>query len=273
MRNVVLGIIVIVLLSQCSTKKKDIMNTKKNKEAFCDEETGICAAVSIKKHPKKEDFKVDKLFQVKLIYYYDALCGWCYGFSSVLSKIDETYGDKLNIEVVSGGLFLNNRTGLVNDVAPHIKQGAYKSVEARTGVKFGEAFLKDVFGEGKMKLNSLPPSIALCIVKEKFPEKELEFAEMLLHAVYFDGMNPTILSEYTKYVEKIGLNKEEFFTKMKDDHYMSLAEKEFKKFRESPFSGMPALVLETENRQIPLTNGYSDFEKLKTQLDIFFNNH
>jgi len=217
----------------------------------------------------KENTEVVKLPKAKLVYYYDALCGWCYGFSSVLSKIHKAYGDKLDIEVVSGGLFLNNRAGLVNEVAPHIKNGAYRSVEARTGVKFGKSFLEDVFGEGKIVLNSLPPSIALCIIKEKFPEKELEFAEMLLHAVYFDGINPTILSHYTEYIEKIGLDKEEFFVKMKDDKYRILAENEFKKFKTSPFSGMPALVLETENRQISLTNGYSDFETIKTQIDEF----
>lgn len=249
------------------------MNTKENESFSCDKETGVCSNAPITNQQKLEDIDAIQLPKTKLIYYYDALCGWCYGFSSVMSKISEAYADRLNIEVVSGGLFLGNRTGLVNEVAPYIKAGAYKSVEERTGVKFGESFLEDLFGKEKIVLNSLPPSIALCIVKEKFPEKELEFAEMLLHAVYFDGINPINLDNYTKYVEKIGLDKGEFLVKMTDTKYKKLAEKEFEKFVASNFSGMPTLVLESENKQVVLTNGYTDFENIKSQLDQLLTSH
>ena len=51
-----------------------------------------------------------------------------------------------------------------------------------------------------------------------------------------------------------------------------LAEKEFEKFRTSQFAGMPALVLETEDKHILLTSGYTNFENIKSQLDQFFNN-
>jgi putative protein-disulfide isomerase len=249
------------------------MNTKENKGFVCDIETGVCSSDTITNQQKSDGIDRVKPSNVKLIYYYDALCGWCYGFSSVMSKINKRYVDRLTIEVISGGLFLGNRVGLLNEVAPYIKAGAYKSVEGRTGVKFGDSFLKDVYGEGKIVLDSLPPAIAMCIVKEKFPEKEFEFAEMLLHAVYFDGINPTNIDEYIKYAEKIGFDKEVFFAKMKDDKYQVLAGKEFKKFKTTHFSGMPTLVLETEGKQVVLTSGYTDFENLKSQLDQFLNNH
>jgi putative protein-disulfide isomerase len=210
----------------------------------------------------------DTLTKPKLIYYYDALCGWCYGFSPVISELQEEYKDRIDFEVISGGLFLGNRAGFVNDVAPHIKSGAYKSVESRTGVEFGEWFLADVFGKGKMTLNSLPPSIALCIVREKFPDKELEFAEMLLSAVYSGGMNPIVVEEYKNYVVKIGFDFEEFSKKMKDDKYKKMAEDEFEKFRNSQFSGMPTLVLEKDSQQLLLSNGYLGYNELRDRLEL-----
>jgi protein-disulfide isomerase-like protein with CxxC motif len=60
---------------------------------------------------------------------------------------------------------------------------------------------------------------------------------------------------------------------MKDAKYKKLAEKEFEKFGASNFSGMPTLVLETEDKQVVLTNGYTDFENIKSQLDQLLNNH
>ena len=41
-----------------------------------------------------------------LIYCYDAYCGWCYGFSPVISAIADAYKDKLEVEVLSGGMIL-----------------------------------------------------------------------------------------------------------------------------------------------------------------------
>lgn len=245
------------------------MNNTEKSSFLCDIETIICSPKETINIETDLMTYTDTKTKPKLIYYYDALCGWCYGFSPVISGLQEEYKGVLNFKVISGGLFLGNRAGFVNDVAPHIKSGAYKSVESRTGVKFGEPFLADVFGKGKTTLNSLRPSIALCIVREKFPDKELEFAEMLLSAVYSDGMNPIIVEEYKKYVVKIGFDFDDFSKKMKDDKYKEMAENEFEIFRNSKFSGMPALVLEKNGQQILLSNGYLGYNELKIRIDKF----
>jgi len=125
----------------------------------------------------------------KLIYYTDGLCGWCFGFSPVMTNISEYFNAQLSIDVISGGLFLGERTGKVNQIAPYIKQGAYKQVERTTGVKFGHGFLDDINGDERISLNSMPMAQALCIVKEQYPDKVLPFLKQLLDAVYIDGMN------------------------------------------------------------------------------------
>lgn len=248
------------------------MDTKTKSTAVCDVATGICSPYTENNPKQAININETKPNKTKLIYYYDALCGWCFGFSPVITQIKKAYADKIEIEVISGGLFLGSRAGYVNDVAPHIKSGAYLSVEQRTGVKFGKPFLEDVFGAGKMTLNSLPPTIALCIVKDLLPEKELEFAETLLHAVYFDGIDPINLNGYIPYIEELGLDKNDFLSKMQNPKYEELAFKEFEKFRKSQYSGMPSLVVVTENGEKPLSNGYTNFDNIKSQLDAILNN-
>jgi len=118
-----------------------------------------------------------------------------------------------------------------------------------------------------MILNSLPPTIALCIIKEKFPEKELEFAETLLSAVYYDGINPTEISEYEKYIVELGMDMKEFTSKMLSSTYKEMAQREFLRFRQSPYSGMPSLVIVKEDKsEVPLSNGYMDYNRLKSRL-------
>jgi putative protein-disulfide isomerase len=249
--------------------KTDTMDTIENLSVACDTETGFCSPNENINTEVELLHHTSKKAKPKLMYYYDALCGWCYGFSPVMSKLQAEYNDIIDIKVISGGLFLGNNAGFVNDVAPHIKLGAYKAVESKTGVKFGESFLADVFGKGEMTLNSLPPSIALCIVREQFPEKELEFAALLLKAVYFDGINPINVEEYKKCIVEIGFDFEDFSQKMQEDSYKKMAENEFQLFRNSEFSGMPALVLEKNGQQTLLSNGYVGFTELKTSIDPF----
>ncbi len=239
------------------------MDKTTNTNFSCDIETGICSpneAIS-------QDINSTVTSKPKLIYYYDALCGWCYGFSPVITKLKENYKDQINFEVISGGLFLGDRIGPINDIAPYIRAGAYKNVESLTGVKFGTAFLDDLLGDGKMVLNSLLPSIALCIVKEKFPERELEFAELLLKAIYHDGLSSDNVNGLAEYASKVGFEKTEFITKMKSVDYKNKAEKEFEVFKSSSFSGMPTLVLENEGNQILLSNGYVTYDDLRTRLE------
>ncbi|MFB1021906.1 MAG: hypothetical protein QMC40_04005 [Vicingaceae bacterium] len=57
----------------------------------------------------------------KLTYCFDALCGWCYGFTNVMEAIYSKYRGKIDFNTVSGGLSLGERAGFINDVAPYIK--------------------------------------------------------------------------------------------------------------------------------------------------------
>jgi len=145
----------------------------------------------------------------------------------------------------------------------------YKSVELTTGVKFGKPFLDDVFGDGKITLNSLQPTIALSIVKEESPEHELRFAAMLLEHVYVDGIDPTDIEALAACAAKIGFDPLAFETKMKSFEYENAAKAEFKTFRNNKFSAMPALVLIKNGTEHQISHGYMNFEDLKTKLDSF----
>ncbi len=241
--------------------------TSKKNDSSCDTETGQCAPST--NLSKKETFNEPNQASLpyKLIYYYDALCGWCYGFSPVIAKLYDRYKKTMAIELISGGLFLGERVGLVNTVAPYIKAGAYKSVEATTGVTFGTGFLSDLNGSGSMVLNSLPPAIALSIVKATCPEVQLEFGALLLHAIYNEGMHSDSIDGLANCASKIGLDPDVFKMQMRDAHYKIKAEQDFEIFKRSPHTGMPTLVLECDGAQIVLSRGYASFNDLSSKLD------
>ncbi len=207
--------------------------------------------------------------QHKIIYFTDALCGWCFGFSPVVAQLQATYQDRIAFDVISGGLFLDERAGLINDVAPHIKAGAYKQVEARTGVKFGERFLTEGVAKGAMTLNSRPPAAAICIVKEHKPEQAIPFVSTLLNAFYVDGMDSEDSDGYAALAAEIGLDAGQFSAEMQTPHYHQQAQAEFDFYRGYGVRGFPSLVLESGGQRYLLATGYAPFAQLAEQLDAF----
>lgn len=205
---------------------------------------------------------------MKLVYAYDALCGWCYGFSPVIEAFHQKYHTEYDvIEVLSGGMITGDRVGPIGEVAAYIKD-AFKTVEDRCGVKFGEAFLKDILEEGSAIFTSIPAAISLSIVKKEKPELALSFAAALQKAVYFDGIKP---AEHQAYAElaatpKFGFDKETFLHQMDLAENRQLAEDDFKEcYQVYGVNGFPTVFLIDEEKMsgVQLCRGYAPLEHLE----------
>jgi len=202
----------------------------------------------------------------KIVYIYDALCGWCYGFSDVLSELYDNYKDTIDFDVLSGGLFVGERVGPINQVAGYIKKGAYKRVEETTGVMFGKAFIEGLDKEPEMIMESIWPAVALCIVKEEQPNKVFEFASILKKAFYHDNLNPVDSVGYGPLAAKIGLDADDFNKKMGEQQYKELAVQEFEAYRGMGINGFPALVLDLEGQMMLLAQGYTPYDAIIERL-------
>ncbi len=197
----------------------------------------------------------------KIIYVYDALCGWCYGFSPVMVEVYNKYKTRIDFEVVSGGMVTGERVGPIGEVAGYIKQ-AYKTVEDMTGIEFGEAFLEDILEEGSSVFSSVEPSIALSVFKMYQPENAVLFAHALQKAVYKDGIHPTSLEAYRPYVEKFDLDPEAFIQKMKEDKAVEATNEDFQRTAQFGVTGFPTVFVEKNGELYVLTRGYTDLETM-----------
>jgi len=203
---------------------------------------------------------------MKLIYVYDALCGWCYGFSPVITEFAQKHQAELEVEVISGGMITGERIGPIGEVAAYIGE-AYKTVEQHCGLKFGESFLKDVLEEGSAIFTSIPPSIALSIVKVQKPEHSLSFAARLQKAIYFDGLPPAEIEGYGALAAEFGLDAKSFVADMQKEVYLESAEKDFQLSRELGVAGFPSIFLADEQSMVKLSSGYLDLEGLETNFE------
>ena len=191
---------------------------------------------------------------MKLLYFYDALCGWCYGFSPTIQKFAESHEGELTVEVISGGMVLGERVGPIGEVAPYIAS-AYKVVEEKTGVRFGDKFLNEVLKEGSAIFSSLPPAIALTAFKSLMPDKQLIYAAGLQKLIYFDGTPTEATDEYVKLAAKLGANPMEMKRLMEDQSTLSKTEQDFHYSQQLGVTGFPTTVLDYEDKLYALGRG------------------
>ena len=194
---------------------------------------------------------------MKLIYFYDALCGWCYGFSSTIQKFVANHAKEFDVEVISGGMVVGERVGPIGNVAPYISS-AFKTVEEKTGVKFGDKFLNEVLKPGTAIFSSLPPAIALSAFKQLCPDQQLAYAAGLQKLIYYDGVATDATEEFIELGVSLGADQDELATKMAHPDSDSAALKEFAYAQKLGVSGFPMTVLSKDKELYALGRGSVD---------------
>ena len=207
-----------------------------------------------------------------LIYCYDAYCGWCYGFGPVIKKLDAEYRDKLDVEVLSGGMMVGKEVMPIEKIGPYI-QTSYKRVEALTGIQFGEDFLWHIHNPDKSDwvMNSEKPAIALCILKELYPEKQLDFATDLQYALNYEGRDLDDDEAYRHLIDKYNMQPDDFYTKLRSGEYKEMAYYEFALMKQLQVTGFPAVFIQTaETKFIMIAGGYTPFDEIRQRTDAVF---
>lgn len=198
----------------------------------------------------------------KIIYVYDALCGWCYGFSPVIRQFHQRYADDFDFEVLSGGMMTGARVKPISTSMSYIEQ-AYKVVEDRTGVRFGGAYLTNILQPGTYVSDSEKPGMAMTLVKAIRPESAVEFAGTLQNALYRDGVDLNVDAAYGPLVEPLGIDPDEFVGNLSDPAVKEQTWAEFRLVAQYGINGFPTVIAEVGDNRYALARGYVPYEPLE----------
>ena len=204
-----------------------------------------------------------------LFYCYDAYCGWCYGFSPVIKKIAVEYESQFETEVLSGGMIINEKKEPIGIMAPYI-QKAYTTVEERTGIEFGKDFLWHIFNPelSDWYLDSEKAAIALCVFKEYYPHRQVEFASDLQYALNFEGRDLCDDEAYRHLLEKYSIQPEAFYSKLKSEEFKEKAHYEFQLCKQIQVTGFPCVLMQSSETKFDLlARGFTDYETLRSRIE------
>ena len=201
----------------------------------------------------------------KIYYIFDPLCGWCYGFSPVIKKLEEQFGEEISFETICGGMVLGERVQPIAHMRDYLKE-AIPRLEEMTGVKFGQAYM-DILEEGKLALSSEIPSIAMLVFKSMSIKSPVTFASALQKELYEKGHNLNLLENYESLVKEFNIDWEVFQEKMKSESYKQKAYEEFKISSQMGIQGFPSVVFQTGKEAYLIARGYRPFEEMTAVIE------
>ena len=206
----------------------------------------------------------------EIMYCFDPLCGWCYGFSPVIRQLEERFGEQISFTAYVGGMVTGERVAPIGDTFSYIKN-ALQTVEERCGVKFGQGF-KEMLEEGSYLYNSEPPCQALVVYKSVTQGSSIAMAHQLQEAIFYDGTSLNEPENLAAIVKEEGLDEEAFLQLFQQEKYRAKTYEEFAFVQKLGVSGFPTLLYRKDQQLYALSRGYQPYEQLEEMLLKILNN-
>lgn len=199
--------------------------------------------------------------QPRLIYVYDALCGWCYGFSPVIRRLHDTYQDQFTFDVMSGGMMTGPRSQPISESMGYIRS-ALRIVEEQTCVDFGQAYVENILDPGTYISDSNKPGQAMTLFRVLQTGRDIEFAATLQNALYRDGIDLNVDAHYGPLVEPYGVDPDEFVAHLNDAAIVDQTTQEFALVAQMGINGFPSVIVEKGDELFLVARGYLSYDDL-----------
>lgn len=201
-----------------------------------------------------------------VVYVFDAMCGWCYGFNDIMLQIEKNYSNKVDFKVLSAGYAANENAGTISKVLPYLVNGDSLVVQ-KTGKQFGEKFKNGLLKDDSTIINSRNAAVALYIFSMYQPHKAIAFAECLQQSVFYDGIYPEDEALFSICAMQFDMKPEDLQKRMIQDVYIKAAEAEFIIAEDIDADILPAVYLQIDGEIILLAKGYTDYNTLSKTID------
>lgn len=206
-----------------------------------------------------------------LIYTYDPLCGWCYGFHPVMEKLAGRFRENLQVRVIAGGLAVDENAQTIAEGYGYIR-GALDQVEQKTGVTFGENF-KLLAEEGSYLYDSEPSCIAQTAVNKLYPDDALRFAGKMQNALFSEGKNLNEPAVFEEILQEMNLDEAPFRPLFEDESIRRQTREQFEWCKTVNASAFPTLLLEIGSETGLMSRGYRPFDTLESHLHHLIRNY
>ncbi|MEV4740690.1 DsbA family protein [Streptomyces sp. NPDC049555] len=190
---------------------------------------------------------------MKLVYVFDAYCGWSHGFSPTLTEITRRHPG-LPVEAVSGGLFTGARRVPIREFG--YVQGANAKIAELTGAEFGPAYER-LIADGSFVMDSEAAARGMSALRAAAPDRAAELAAALQRAFYVDGLSLSEAATYRTVAEEAGLSAEAVAAAFTGPDAAAQARADFRRAARYGVQGFPTLLAVDGDRVTVLAVGHA----------------
>ncbi|MBO2011399.1 DsbA family protein [Hymenobacter negativus] len=203
----------------------------------------------------------------ELLYIQDPLCGWSYGMSPVINRIQQEFAGRVEVSVLCGGMVKGEDVEPISDTWEYLVQ-SLAEVEKVTGVQFGEAFT--ALGEaGEYRYDSEPPSRAIATFRQitQDPARAVAFAHAVQAALFRDGHDLNDPTTYNALLAPFGVDVVDFQQRFATPETARATQQEFAAVARIGVEGFPTTIVRIGEQGYVLARGYQAYEQLRTGLE------
>lgn len=186
----------------------------------------------------------------------------------MLDQIKKTYGDRLKVALMMGGL----RPGTTDPMTPELREEIlhhWHQVNNMTGQNFTfdgampEGFIYD----------TEPSCRAVIAMSELSPEFTLAYFKKIQHAFYVDQKNVSDAGVLAELANNFSKYPQDFLELFGSDAIKRKTQLHFQQTRQAEVRGFPSLVVNTEADFKKLSSGYCSYDELKQKIDDWLQEH
>jgi putative protein-disulfide isomerase len=192
---------------------------------------------------------------IEFFYLYDPLCGWCYGATPAVVKLE--LEPSVMVHPLATGLFAGGGRSMTPDFAEQAWKNDQRIAEM-TGQVFSETYREQVLANSARRFDSTAATRAITAVHLTEPAEELETLHRIQLLRYVDGGDSTDPVALLALLRDLGLEEAAALLEADDpgiDEAMATRKAMAEKLMAGlGLRGVPALLRLDDGRPVPLPN-------------------
>ena len=200
--------------------------------------------------------------KTKIYYVMDTMCGWSFGTSDVITKIQEKYKDTYDFNLLPGGMWTGDNVKKMSISLKDYVKEHNAEIEKSTGKSFGEGYNKNVLEGPSTVLDSFPGAKAVVTIIKLNKAVAFSFLKKIQDAFFVYGKDMNSLEVYTEIAESLNISSVEF---EKEFNSEDIRQETFKCFNMASIMGaevLPTVIAVEGDKSCIKAQGYNSFEDL-----------
>lgn len=198
-----------------------------------------------------------------LIYVGDPMCSWCYGISGELESALDQLGDRVDVEVVTGGLRAGGGDQW-NEAFTSFLRSHWQEVSHASG----QPFSYDLLDLPLFNYDTEPACRSVVVVRDMHPEKEVAFFKAVQKGFYVKNKDPKQVDFYADICHEMDIDFAAFKKSFTSDEYKVKVTGDFQRARALGVSSFPTLLIKSGENIKVLGRGYMKSEAIVSAVEL-----